>query len=104
MNTDKVMDKVMDNSKTRYLVNEQVVVTDLGDELVLMEPASGKMFSLNSSGRTLWRRLPATAEELAEALCEAFEVSLEEARVDSAAWLASLSKVGLVKADPQQTN
>lgn len=79
-----------------YVVNSKVVITDLGDELVLMEPASGKMFSLNSSGRVLWQRLPATPAELATALCEAFEVSREDALEDSQAWLSALVSSGLV--------
>jgi PqqD family protein of HPr-rel-A system len=97
------MDDVMDK-KTRYVANEQVVVTDLGDELVVMTPASGKMFSLNNSGRTLWQRLPATVDELAEALCEAFEVSVEDAKADSDAWLAALTEVGLVQAEARDLN
>ena len=109
---DKVMDEAMDNTqdtrqdntKTRYVANEQVVVTDLGDELVVMEPTSGKMFSLNSSGRTLWQRLPATAAELAEALCEAFEVSPADAQADSDAWLGALVQIGLVHAKPNDLN
>jgi PqqD family protein of HPr-rel-A system len=97
------MDDVMDKN-TRYEANEQVVVTDLGDELVVMAPASGKMFSLNSSGRTLWQRLPATVDELAEALCEAFEVSEADAQADSEAWLAALVEVGLVQVETRALN
>jgi PqqD family protein of HPr-rel-A system len=97
------MDDVMDKN-TRYEANDQVVVTDLGDELVVMAPASGKMFSLNSSGRTLWQRLPATVDELAEALCEAFEVSQADAKADSEAWLAALVEVGLVQAETRELN
>lgn len=97
------MDDVMDKN-TRYEANEQVVVTDLGDELVVMAPASGKMFSLNSSGRTLWQRLPATVDELAAALCEAFEVSEADAQADSEAWLAALVEVGLVQVETRALN
>lgn len=90
---------LLDNKRpdsNRYVMNSKVVITDLGDELVLMEPTSGKMFSLNSSGRILWQRLPATASELAAALCEAFEVSREDALEDSQAWLSALISSGLV--------
>ena len=83
-----------------YIANNEVVVTDLGDELVLMAPASGKMFSLNSSGRTLWQRLPATGSELADALCEAFEVSRDDALEDSSVWLEALVEAGLVQVQP----
>jgi len=94
---------VMDKN-TRYVANDKVVVTDLGDELVVMSPSSGKMFSLNSSGRTLWQRLPGTADDLAEALCEAFEVSLEDAKEDSRAWLVALAQIGLVHAESRDVN
>jgi hypothetical protein len=84
----------------RYSANDDVVMTDLGDELVLMAPASGKMFSLNSSGRTLWQSLPASKAELADALCDAFEVSREDALEDSSVWLEALLEAGLVYVQP----
>ena len=38
----------------RYQQHKGVVVTDLGDEIVLLDTNNQKMFSLNSVGRFIW--------------------------------------------------
>lgn len=58
-----------------WLPNPDVLPTDLGDELVLMDSASSVMFSLNAAGRLLWQALPAEVaqqdtRDLLQALAE----------------------------------
>lgn len=59
-----------------------LLVTDLGDELVLMHPAHSQMFSLNASGRLIWQALPASAEALAEQLQAAYGLDPAQAQQD----------------------
>jgi Coenzyme PQQ synthesis protein D (PqqD) len=74
-----------------YRHNPKVVVTDLEDELVLLDPVSKQMFSLNAVGRQLWLTLPALGLEAAlDQVAASFEVSVDQARADAVALIAQL--------------
>jgi hypothetical protein len=74
-----------------------IIETDLADELILLDPASGEMFSLNDTGRRVWRALPApSVAEVARGLVAALEVDQETAERDVAALLDRLVRAGLV--------
>lgn len=74
-----------------------IIETDLADELILLDPASGEMFSLNDTGRRVWRALPApSAAVLAGVLMESLEVDRETAEHDVAALLERLVRARLV--------
>lgn len=77
--------------------NPDVLVTDLGDELVLMHPATGLMFGLGASGREVWRALPGSAEDLAHALARAYALPLETARHDVGTLLRDLKERNLLQ-------
>ncbi len=80
-----------------YTRNPSVIETDLEHELILLDPGSGEMFSLNDTGRRVWRALPAdSTTALARELEAALEVDLETAERDVDALLAHLSAAGLV--------
>lgn len=81
-----------------YAPNPEVLVTDLGEELVLMHPASQGMFSLDAVGRWLWQALPATPQDLASGLGQAFTVEPEVALLDVQDWLADLLEGDLLRA------
>jgi hypothetical protein len=77
-----------------------VITTDLGDELILLDPRNGEMFSLNSCGRRVWFALPArSVVQVANALCSEYEVALDRARSDAEALLDALTHAGLVVHD-----
>ena len=78
-------------------VDPDVLVTDLGDELILMHAARGLMFSLNAAGRAVWLALPGTPETVAAALMETFEVNAEQAEADVRALLSDLTGQGMVR-------
>lgn len=80
----------------RYRPREGVIETDLDDELVLLDPDTQQMYSLNETGRWLWRRLPESPKALAQGLAESFAVGLEQARNDVAELLAELREAGLL--------
>lgn len=84
--------------------NPAVVETDLVDELVLLDPTTREMFSLNAAGRIVWRALGESADgarELAIArITEAFDVDAAVAAADVDALLGRLVDAGLVEALP----
>ena len=64
--------------------NPDVIATDLGDELVLLHRATRAVFTLNGTGREVWRRLedPCTIDAAVEAVTAAFTVDEATARAD----------------------
>ena len=75
--------------------NPQALVTDLGDELVVLHAESGEMFSLNASGRVAWLALPGELAGI-EAALVAQGAAPEAAHADALAWLAQMEAEGLV--------
>ncbi|AXH00710.1 PqqD family protein (plasmid) [Deinococcus wulumuqiensis] len=80
-----------------WTANPDILVTDLGDELVLMDPQGSLMFSLNAAGRLLWQSLPASADTLAQRLQTTYGLGAAQARADSQAVLDDLAARRLVK-------
>ena len=75
-----------------------VIETDLGDELVLLDPKTQGMFSLNNTGRIVWQGLKntETLETIALSLEKTFTVTLEQASLDAQALMDELEKAGLI--------
>lgn len=81
----------------QYMRRADVIETDLEDELVLLDPETQEMYSLNPTGRALWRALPAEGtHELVRALTDEFEVDPATAERDVIAWIDTLSQARLV--------
>jgi hypothetical protein len=73
------------------------VTTDLGHELIVLDPRNGDTFGLNATGRRVWLDLPAcSVSQLADTLCSAFQVVPEPARGDVESLVAALVGAGLV--------
>lgn len=79
-----------------WTANPDVLVTDLGDELVLMHPQRSEMFSLNAAGRLLWQRLPASSASLGQLLQETYGLGEAQARADALAMLSDLAALDLL--------
>ncbi|MFW8626970.1 PqqD family protein [Deinococcus sp. ME38] len=77
--------------------NEDVLVTDLDDELVLMHAGRSEMFSLNAAGRLLWQALPASEETLTDLLRRTFGLGDVQARSDVRAVLHELVARDLIR-------
>jgi Coenzyme PQQ synthesis protein D (PqqD) len=74
-----------------------VIVTDLEDESVLLNPRTQAMFTLNATGRVVWNHLETKDLDAIAAELEAqFEVDFETAKSDAAQLLETLTKAGLV--------
>jgi hypothetical protein len=83
-----------------YRPNPAVVETDLGDELILLDPATRQMYSLNATGRAVWRALTEGGggrDEAVERVTAAFDVDAAAAGVDVDALLGRLAAAGLVE-------
>ena len=82
---------------TRFARKAGVIPTDLQNEVVLLDPQTRLMFSLNATGRFAWQRLDDhTVTELARALAREFDVPAEQAAADLDALLRELLEAGLV--------
>lgn len=84
--------------ETTVIVSENLAVADLGDEAVLLDPASGSYFGLNEVAA---RILHLTQEEttvsaVVDRLVEEFDVSRERLTADVLAFVADLESRGLI--------
>lgn len=74
-----------------------IVATPLESELILLDPRSGEMFSLNETGQFVWERLDSSdVPGIASAVATAFDLSRERAEADVRSLLAELLDAGLV--------
>jgi hypothetical protein len=77
--------------------NPEIIVTELDDELVLLNPRTQAMFTLNGTGKIIWQSLGQhTNEEIAVKITEVFEIDLGTAQKDTSDLLESLEKSGLL--------
>lgn len=82
---------------SRYAHSADVIATDLGNELILLDPRNGEMFGLNACGRRVWQELPGrSAAELTSLVCAEFDVGEDQARADVEALLGALVEAQLV--------
>jgi hypothetical protein len=81
------------------LRREGLTWREIDDEVVALDVESATYLSANASGRLLWRSLSegATREELVSCLVDEFEIDAERAGADVDAFLAELSKRGLLE-------
>ena len=86
---------------SKYSRSSDVISTDLGIELILLDPRNGEMYGLNTTGRRIWLDMPRSEAELADRLCLEFAVSPERARVDVKSLLVELINAGLAHDNSQ---
>ena len=82
----------------RYEPREDVTVTDLGDQVVLLDPRNQEMYALDVVGRHIWtvlgeRSLGGIAAEVAER----YHVELDTAEADLRELIDALDRAGLVR-------
>ena len=85
----------------RYEPNPSVIETELPGELILLDPETQEMFSLNESGRAIWRAVPGrSVDEVATLLVSEYEVEEDAAREDVRGLVARLAEAGLLRVAP----
>jgi len=81
----------------RYEPKRSVIESNLEAELVLLDPETRQMYSLNPVGRAIWRALPErTVAALADEITRQFDVERERALEDVRRILGELLGVGLI--------
>jgi len=83
----------------KYIRNSKTISGRLHDEMVMMDLAQGKYFSLNPVATRIWDHLenPKEIGELCRLLLNEYEVDPEECRVDVESHLNEMITLGLVK-------
>jgi hypothetical protein len=87
-----------DQKQMAYTTNPDIIETDLGEELVLLDPRTQEMYTLNATGRAVWQAMPAgDAEAIATIVTAAFAIDHAQATLDVRALLNQLSGAGLLR-------
>lgn len=84
----------------KYEVNPDVLVTDLDDELALLDPRTSRMYTLNAVGRAVWQALRVGGEredQLVQVVTQEFDVAASQAQADIRTLLGDLDREGLVR-------
>lgn len=83
----------------KYLRSPQIEAAPLKNELLLFHPQNNKFFVMNTTAAFLWERVnvPASEQELAEALCSSFAgISIELALADVGTTVRTMLELGLL--------
>lgn len=84
----------------RCRLRDDVAVTDLGDQLVLLDPRNQEMFALDAVGRFIWQALPdSTLAAIADALAERYRIDPATARNDLTDLVRQLEGAGLLRVE-----
>lgn len=89
----------MVESAVMYRPKDDILVTDLQEELVLLNPETQDIFTLNSSGRLLWLALPASLDQLSKLLQTTYELDAPTAHQDAREVMDALVRAQLVDHD-----
>jgi hypothetical protein len=98
--TDDLPEQSRAGASTGYVPHPGIIITDLGDGLVLLDPTNGEMYSLQGPGRVAWSALGEGEAAAVDALVARFEVERERAAADVAALLRDLLQAGLIVERP----
>jgi hypothetical protein len=88
----------MATDMSRYRTKQGIVETELPNELILLDPETQQMFSLNATGCVAWRLLAGrTTREAVDALVARFDATPERAEADFDTLVADLLTAGLIE-------
>lgn len=73
--------------------NDDISITESGEEKFIVNIRTGKLIKLNKTGRIIWDRIPgSTIESLTEDICNMCEVDRDRVRNDINTYIAQLKK------------
>jgi|GEM_PF-1220331 PqqD family protein of HPr-rel-A system len=83
-------------------IADDVVLSHVVDETVLMNPSSGEYFGLNATGRAMLERarVMTSVEEVVAALATEYDVDEDQLQQDFIGLLRELESAGLVSVRP----
>ena len=81
-----------------WFVSKTQISTTVDEDTVILDTASGRYFSLEGVGSTLWEALqqPRSVGELLDVVLERYDVGVERAERDVRGLLSKLEEAGLV--------
>ena len=90
---------MLTHAAQEWSVSKTQISTSLDGETVILDTASGRYFSLDRVGSTLWEamRQPRSPEALLSLMLEHYEVDPETAERDLKNLLSSLQEPGLLE-------
>lgn len=79
------------------------LVSEVGEEILMLNIDRGEYVGLNSSGAAIWEILetPHTSEDLVDRLLVAFEVERAQANEDVQAFVEMALSRGILKVEPE---
>lgn len=86
----------------RYSLKDQLSVTSIGEDSVLLDVSSGQYFGLNELGTKIIEGLmqSLSLDDILLGIVQEFDVDMDQARVDAENLLSELETAGLVFAVP----
>lgn len=84
----------------KFRAAKDVIATEMDRETVLMHVPLGKYFSLNETGRTIWKVLEkgeVSLKTMIEAIMDEFEIDVEQCRRDLEGLLNSMIQKGILE-------
>ncbi|HAU68838.1 MAG: PqqD family peptide modification chaperone [Arenicella sp.] len=86
----------------QYSLKDQLSVTSIGEESVLLDVSSGQYFGLNELGTKIIEGLmqSLSLDDILLGIVQEFDVDMDQARVDAENLLSELETAGLVFAVP----
>jgi hypothetical protein len=92
----------------RYAAGDDVVAREIEGEMILVPltggigSAEGHLYSLNETGRSIWRRLDGSASlsEVVRALAEEYDAPAADIQIDVEGLMRELLSRGMVKEIP----
>ena len=79
--------------------NEELLSSEMDDELVMMNLENNNYFGLNKIGKDIWEQLdePITLENLCKSLTQKYDVSFEQCKNDVSIFIDKLVEVNIVE-------
>ena len=79
-------------------VTDEQISTDLANEAVILNTASGKYYSLDGVGTTVWENIqsPTSVQRILDILLSTYEVDAKRCQNDLYALLTDLDQAGLI--------
>ena len=86
----------------QYSLKDQLSVTSIGEDSVLLDVSSGQYFGLNERGTKIIEGLmqSLSLDDILLGIVQEFDVDMDQARVDAEKLLSELETAGLVFAVP----
>jgi hypothetical protein len=77
-----------------YQLKQDILSSQIGEEIVLLDVASGKYFKIDEIGSTIWEYLkePKSIEDLVNVLMQEFEVEKERCTSDVSNFIEELKR------------